>query len=458
MVLASKKWRDQLIQMHITTCAPLLSSFSFLLASCAAGANANEGPSNLIGEGAAGVDQRGHAGPSISTEAGSGSSGHQGGGGNTTDGRDGGGDQGDGGPPRDDAGARTNQPEPAAIQYYGRWDHGDPQSASASWGAVYLKAKFEGTSVGIKLTDPNNDYQYSIDGAPMKILVTTAATEYPLASGLPDGAHRLELYRRSEGAYGRTVVSGLILDPGKKLLPPDPRPPHRIEVLGDSISAGFGDEHNVGGGSDRHSQNGYMAYGPQLARLLDAEWSIIAHSGQGMFRNLGEAIPPTSKHMPDEFKLTQFPGWSGLPNPDWSFATWRADVLIITLGTNDFADYGGTSPPYPTDTQFGGAYGDFLSMARSVYPQAEIFAVGTFLSTAQNQFGKCNSYVCNVVKTKNAAGDSHIHCIDPGFTASSGAWLPDGTYYIGDWTHPTIAGHTVIAEHLRDIIKPIMGW
>ena len=201
-----------------------------------------------------------------------------------------------------------------------------------------------------------------------------------------------------------------------------------------------------------------MAYAPQLARLLDAQWSVIAHSGQGMFRNLGEAIPPTMKHMPDEFMLTQFPGWSGLPDPDWSFTTWKADVLIVTLGTNDFAGYSGTSPPYPTEAQFGGAYSDFLSMARSVYPNAEIFALGTFLSTAQNQFGICNAYVCNVVKAKNAAGDSHIHCIDPGFTASGGAWLPDGTYYIGDWTHPTIAGHTVIAEHLRDIIKPIMGW
>jgi lysophospholipase L1-like esterase len=437
--------------------APLLFIACSMLTSCAAGDDAGAGAAESAA-GPAGTNQSGSGMGAIFRPGGTGGQGgttidHS-----ATSGNASAGGKSDAGTSSADTGTLVTEPEPAAIQYFGRWDRSDPENASGSWGAIYLRAKFEGTSVGIKLTDPNNDYQYSVDGAPMKVLVTTAVTEYQLASGLPDGAHRLEIYRRSEGAYGRTVVSRLILDPGKKLLPADPRPRRRIEVLGDSISAGFGDEHNTGGGSDRHSQNGYMAYGPQLARMLDAEWSIIAHSGQGMYRNLGEAIPPSTKHMPDEFKLTQFPGWSGQPNPDWSFASWKADVLIVTLGTNDFADYGGASPPYPTETQFGGAYGDFLNLARSVYPNAEIFALGTFLGTTQNQFGKCNAYICDVVKAKNAAGDTHIHCIDPGFTAAAGAWLPDGTYYIGDWTHPTIAGHTAIAGHLRDIIKPIMGW
>jgi lysophospholipase L1-like esterase len=329
----------------------------------------------------------------------------------------------------------------------------DSMNPSGSWGPIYLKAKFEGTSVGIKLKDAANTFAYSIDGGPMKVLGPTSATEHALASGLADGEHTLELARRSEGGFGKTVVGGLVLDPGKNLLAPEPRPAHKIEIIGDSISAGYGDE--GGGGNTPANQNGYMAYGPQLARMLDAEWSVVAHSGQGMYRNGCEALPPTARHMPDEFKLTQHPA---VPGGNWDFGAWKPDVLVIALGTNDFSDYPPGSCAHPTDDAFESAYGAFIDFARGVYPKAEIFALGTFLSTASNQFGTCNQDICNVIGAKKAAGDAHLHCVDPGFTSTTGAWLPDGTYYVGDWTHPTVASHTLIANRLRDIIRPVMGW
>jgi lysophospholipase L1-like esterase len=352
--------------------------------------------------------------------------------------------------------SRLREPEgtePAGIQYYGRWDSSDPANPSGSWGPIYLQAKFEGTSVRIKLKDATNTFAYSIDGGPMKVLGPNAASESLLASGLADGVHELEFARRSEGGFGQTIVRGLVLDPGKNLLPPAPRPTRKLEVVGDSISAGYGNEGS--GGNTPQNENGFMAFGPQLAGMLGAEWSIVAHSGQGMYRNGCETLPPTAQHMPDEFKLTQHPSVGG---PAWDFGAWKPDVLIIALGTNDFADYPPGSCARPTDDAFKGAYADFVTFARGVYPDTEIFALGTFISTSSNQFGACNQDICSVVAAKNAAGDDHIHCIDPGFTSTSGAWLPDGTYYIGDWTHPTVASHTRIATRLRDIIQPIMGW
>jgi lysophospholipase L1-like esterase len=327
-----------------------------------------------------------------------------------------------------------------------------------------LKARFEGTSVGIRLEDAQafavgNDYEYSVDGSKATILSPSAATEYPLASGLPDGAHTLELVRRTEGSYGKTVVGGLILDPGKQLLVPPPRPSRRVEVVGDSISAGFGDEGQ--GGSDRHTQNGNMAFGPQLARLLQAEWSVVAHSGRGLYRNLGEQAPLVQPHMPDEFKLTHFltsnvlPA-AGTPDSFWDFDSWKPDVVLVVLGTNDFAQPG----PFPAEADFGAAYHRFLSFLRAVYPRAVIFCVGTFVREDGffgDQWKTANQYICDVAATENASGDQRIHCIDPCAQSPMG-WLPDATDYIGDWTHPTVAGHTIIAEHLRDIVAPTMGW
>ncbi len=346
------------------------------------------------------------------------------------------------------AGAASSS-EPPGIQYFGRRDRSDPQNLAGSWGPIGIKAKFEGTSVRIKISDAMNTFTYSIDDGEPKTLGPISESEPTLASGLADGVHRLSFFRRSEGGYGKTVIHGLTLDPGKNVLSPDPRPPHKLEVVGDSISAGFGDEGM--GGSTPAIQNGYLAYGPQLARMLDAEWSIIAHSGQGMYRNLCEALPPTASHMPDEFKLTEHPAVAG---PSWDFSSWQPDVLIITLGTNDFADYPAGSCAPPSDDAFKGAYRGFLRFARESYAHAEIFALGTFIATSGNQFGTCNQDICAAV---SELADPHVHCIDPS-TGADGMWLIGPGDYIGDWTHPTVAGHTKLATKLSQIIKPIMGW
>jgi lysophospholipase L1-like esterase len=268
-----------------------------------------------------------------------------------------------------------------------------------------------------------------------------------LASGLAAGTHKLEFWRRSEGSYGTTVVSGLVLDPGMNVLSPDSRPPHKIEVLGDSISAGYGDE-GTSATVTVQTENGYMAYGPQLARMLDAEWSIVAQSGHGMYQNL---CGSPGMLMPDEFKLTFNP--DAMPGaPPWNFMSWQTDVLVVLLGTNDFADGGGVcAVPMGIDAPFTMAYENFLTYARSVYPNAEIFAVGTFLSDGSNQFASCANDINTSVMHMN---DAHMHFVDP----STAMWLVGPGDYIGDWTHPTVAGHTKIATHLRDIIKPIMGW
>jgi lysophospholipase L1-like esterase len=339
--------------------------------------------------------------------------------------------------------------EPPGLQYVGRWDRSDPLRATASWGPVGIRARFTGASVRISILDAANTFVYSVDGGQQQAIGPGLSGEVELASGLSAGEHTLELFRRSEGGYGKTVVSGLTLDSGGQLLAPPARPQRKLEVVGDSISAGFGDE--GAGGSTPSTQNGYAAYGPQLARLLGAEWSIIAHSGQGMYRNLCEAMPPSAPHMPEEFLLTQHPAVAG---PPWDFERWQPDVLIVALGTNDFSDYPPGSCQAPDLAGFTHAYAGFLALARAKYPQAEIFAVGTFIATLANQFGTCNQAICAAV---DSTSDPRVHCVDPS-TGSDGMWLIGPDDYIGDWTHPTVAGHGKVAERLAAIIKPVLGW
>src|SRR5258706_12597918 len=67
-----------------------------------------------------------------------------------------------------------------------------------------------------------------------------------------------------------------------------------------------------------------------------------------------------------------------LPNRDdskWDFTRMQPDVVIIDLGTNDFA------PENPDNSPFGAAYLALLRRVRSVYPNAFVLcAVSPTLS------------------------------------------------------------------------------
>lgn len=349
-----------------------------------------------------------------------------------------------------------NDAEDPHIQYFGRWDFTDKKNPKGNWGCIYIKAKFQGTSIKAKFSGSSEYWQCKIDGNEMPKFAISSAGEYTLATGLSDTVHTLELFRRSGGSFGITTFSGFVLDSGKFLVEPEPTPERKIEVIGDSISVGFGNEGS--GGTSASTENGYKAYGPQLARMFNAQWSIIAHSGQGIYRNLNEPMPPTQQHMPDEFLLTWFPIYPAMPNINWDFGRYKPDVFIIFLGTNDFSG----SAPYPSQNDFESTYGNFIDFVRSQYPDAAIFCVGPLVPVGPgyyfgDQWNTCRAYINNVVIAKNMAGDSNVYYCD---TSNGGSnwWLPNQSDYIGDWTHPTVEGHTKIAQQLYNIIQPIMGW
>jgi lysophospholipase L1-like esterase len=322
--------------------------------------------------------------------------------------------------------------------------------ATGGWSSIGFKANFTGTSATLQIDDSSqNIFQYSVDNGSFTTVGPSVGATIPLATGLASGNHSVQFWRLTEGSFGDTTIHGLTLDTGASLLPPDPRPPHKIEVLGDSISAGLGDLSPANGPAnyDGPAEDGYQAYGPQIARMLNAEWSVIAHSGVGVTRVACESY--TGDTMPQEFMYTECP----YMNPGatmWNFSQWQPDVLIITLGTNDWVNSYCMSVALPSDSDFEMGYEALLMEARTAYPNAEIFALGTFLSSAAGpQWPECSMDIQTSVMHRN---DSHMHAVDPS------TWLDPATDFIGDETHPTVAGHTKIANNLAPIIKQTLGW
>src|SRR5690606_34257050 len=216
-------------------------------------------------------------------------------------------------------------------------------------------------------------YTVVIDGKVGDKLVSTGVAQ-TLATGLDAGEHVVELYRRTEASQGVSVFYGFELGSGEFLDPP-PAPERRIEVIGDSISCGYGIE-----GTDMNcpfsadTENHYLTYGALAARALDAELSTIAWSGKGVVCNYGDGASSCVDPLPTYFDRTL----PGSATSQWEFAKWQPHAVVINLGTNDFS-----TAEDPRQDEFETAYVDLLERVRAAYPQALILcSVGPLLSGA----------------------------------------------------------------------------
>ncbi len=339
------------------------------------------------------------------------------------------------------------------LQYFGRWLRADPKRPVASWGPVAIKLKFEGPSVGLELEDDMTDlgaegvgstYQFSVDGAAFQVFSAVAGSHYDLLSGLADGPHELLLVRRSESKWGKTTFVGFDLAPGKRVLDAGPPPARKVEVFGDSISAGLANENS--GYYTNQTENGYLAFGPVLAHKLEAEWRIEARGG-GSFYN--DYYLPMIPFFERTFGPSNKENAPASENPLWSFDAWQPDVFVLALGTNDFSDM----YPHIDESAYVTKYQGFLQTLRAHYPNAHVFCLSPF--KAGTAWDEARTYIGKAV---TAFGDAHVYAVNP-LQNPADLWLTyPGDYVANDEYHPNVQGHEKIAVRLETIVREKLGW
>src|SRR6187402_26547 len=105
------------------------------------------------------------------------------------------------------------------IHYMGRVAMRD-SAAELSWSATAVKINFTGTGVSATLRDERSDNNYNVivDDSVISVLHPEKdRKDYVLASGLANGKHKLELFKRTEWAMGKTWLYQLKLDKGAKI-------------------------------------------------------------------------------------------------------------------------------------------------------------------------------------------------------------------------------------------------
>ncbi len=306
------------------------------------------------------------------------------------------------------------------------------------WSGTNLEARFTGTQVSVQLNDGNNlnEFDVVVDGAVQANLVTrSGTTTYSLATGLADGTHDLVLWRRTEASYGYTEFLGLTgFSANGALLAPPPAPAHQIEIVGDSISCGFGIE---GTSSCTNAQlesieNNYLAYGSIAARSLGADVVTIAWSGIGVYRNYNEAGPSTNT-MPQRYDYA-------IPTTTtaWDFSKYQPQAVVINLTSNDFSTMGDPGQPYID------AFVAFVQHIRSKYPGAYFFLVIEWRGNGSDSGPDVNM----VVSTIQAGGDSNIESFDIRPYANGSACQG----------HPNAAGGLAMGNALAAEIQRVLKW
>lgn len=329
------------------------------------------------------------------------------------------------------------------LQYTGRIDFSEPKAPLLSWAGTEVSANFTGAELSVILDDQRgeNSFNVFIDGnleAPLVLHCQKGEQHYTVSTTLSAGPHRFLLTKRTEGAEGSTLFKGIELADGATLLPPPARPLHRIEIFGDSISSGMGNEAADGtGDGNPREKNNFLAYGPIAARDLNAEIHVISQSGIGVMISWFDFIMP---QFYDQVNAV------GNNDTKWDFSQWTPEVVVINLFQNDswLIDDHHRLQPEPNDQERIEAYANFVRTIRKCYPKANIIcSLGSMDATREGS--KWPGYVSAAVKLLKKEGDAEK--IDTLFFD-----------FTGYGAHPRVRHHQANAKKLSDFIREKMGW
>ena len=385
------------------------------------------------------------------------------------------------------------------VKTMGRWIPADNGCLYAGRGAVIASVEFEGTGAQVQMfSDSQCDVWWlkKLDDGPLLRFKSKMGIN-DLYADLPYGKHSLTIIRETEGMRGVTILRGFYFtgeketaesaagtpaavtaDTGKSYAekgsagiskaekknrkkhkaekknaivsktvkdepedPPAPQVPHRkyIEIIGDSVAAGafiYPD------GDYFQRESGYLAFGPRLARMLNADWSCVASSGEGAVRNNEEKAPYNAKHAEDQIErafYTQI-------EPRWSSGMDDPDLVILAYGENDFND----AEHRPTDIYFKRQYKSLILKLREFRPDSIIFCVtpANIVTSRQAVPG-----MSGAVDELRAEGDTKVYFID---LNEQGQLLDDSDFL--DGVHPLASGHEKMARFLLEKVRTVLGW
>ena len=304
--------------------------------------------------------------------------------------------------------------------------------------AFEFSANFEGDAIVNfqvdSLKDAFGEEHYLtvyVDGVrnPERLVIDKAGSvNVTVAEDLPAGDHTISIYRASENYQGKMYVRGVILPEGTTALAAPANKDKYIEVIGDSITSGWG-IHPYSGSETATSlrEDGTKTYAFLTKEALDTDISVLSQSGIGI---VCHANGNTNDTMDMFYPVYNY---SHGYKEDYSFAR-QPDIVIINLGTNDnYAITHGTH----TIREIKDKFKNFLYYVREKNPAANIVWVYGMMLKADAEM---NTIIREVIEE---VGGEACKFYSIGMTGNQSA-------HAG---HPDAAAHVAASEALVNFIN-----
>lgn len=298
---------------------------------------------------------------------------------------------------------KTLLPNDNRLSWCGRVDWKDEASPVMVFPATSVTVRFRlksSTASGLRVHLSNRNGYWDnymgvlVDGRQKSIRIVRDGecvldVEIPLPPNTPCGAnieteHTFTLFKRQDSCHEVTLLS-IELPDDAELLPPPPKPARRIEVFGDSVSAGEVCEavYYEGVTDPVHfgePSNSYFAFPWVTARKLCAELRDIAQGGIALQDGNGWYGTTDKWGMLTMWDTQHYaPKFGGVVKYD--LMQWTPDAAVVAIAQND---------SYPHDfmaEDYDGAqaakwredYAELLRRIRGAYPDALIVCITTLL-------------------------------------------------------------------------------
>ena len=271
-------------------------------------------------------------------------------------------------------------------------------------------------------TDEYHNLFVEIDGEMHYFELAEGRQSVTIAKDLPAGRHRVQISKGPEAKKEVYYIHGVEYTGTLEKTAPAA---HRMEFLGDSITAGTGVYFYDAGFGGTHS---YFTYANMTADALGADYYSVANGGW----KFSQSLAPNDSIGAIYEKVSMHDATLGA----YDFS-WQPEVIVINLGTND-AIAGRKNTAYTEETYIADA-ATLLDKVRKNNPDAQIIWVYAMMLTERK------AWVQNAVEAY-AENDSKVHYLE----------LKGNMAGRGD--HPNLDGHITAAQMLIEAISDLMGW
>jgi len=242
-------------------------------------------------------------------------------------------------------------------------------SFEQQWPGIYIEGAFKGEQVYFDVESTGLSLAISIDGQLIRKMVDAEPGRYGV-SGLRDRNHTIRLQVVSENQSASSTFGGIYIDQDSTPLEPSHRET-QIEFIGDSHTVGYANtskKRDCTGSEVSRTTDTSLSIAGQLSNVFDADYQVNAISGRGVVRNYNGGDGAT---IPEQYPYTLLS-----PSEPYDADDWSPDLVVMSLGTNDFStDLTDEEPWTSRDAlmaDYEATYLAFLETIMARYPDTHI--------------------------------------------------------------------------------------